>query len=87
MWGSDEVNVEGWKPLKRLQGHESGPYMPFVVSFILTPIISLYSDVTDVAWSPEDRFLASVGLDSAVMVWCGFTLGMVMHRSYLSIDN
>lgn len=46
-----------------------------------------YSDVTDVAWSPEDRFLASVGLDSAVMVWCGFTLGMVMHRSYLSIDN
>ena len=24
MWGSDEVNVEGWKPLKRLPGHESG---------------------------------------------------------------
>ena len=87
MWGSDEVNVEGWKPLKRLQGHESGSYMPLVVSFILTPIISPYSDVTDVAWSPEDRFLASVGLDSAVMVWCGFTLGMVTHRSYLSIDN
>src|SRR5271170_963166 len=34
------------------------------------------SDVTDVAWSPGDRFLASVGLDSAVMVWCGFTLGI-----------
>ncbi|KAF4616734.1 hypothetical protein D9613_008669 [Agrocybe pediades] len=54
VWGSDEINVEGWKPLKRLQGHES--------------------DVTDVAWSPGDRYLASVGLDSAVMVWCGFTL-------------
>lgn len=27
MWGSDEVNVEGWKPLKRLPGHESGEYM------------------------------------------------------------
>ncbi|KDR68421.1 hypothetical protein GALMADRAFT_129535 [Galerina marginata CBS 339.88] len=54
VWGSDEVNVEGWKPLKRLQGHES--------------------DVTDVAWSPGDRYLASVGLDSAVIVWCGFTL-------------
>ncbi|KAF8067726.1 histone transcription regulator 1 [Lyophyllum atratum] len=54
VWGSDEVNVEGWKPLKRLPGHES--------------------DVTDVAWSPEDRYLASVGLDSKVIIWCGFTL-------------
>ena len=35
------------------------------------------TDVTDVAWSPGDRYLASVGLDSAVMVWCGFTLGML----------
>ncbi|KII91275.1 hypothetical protein PLICRDRAFT_173153 [Plicaturopsis crispa FD-325 SS-3] len=54
VWGSDEVNVEGWKPLKRLPGHES--------------------DVTDVSWSPGDRYLASVGLDSKVIVWCGFTL-------------
>ncbi|KAI0659408.1 WD40 repeat-like protein [Cubamyces menziesii] len=54
VWGSDEVNVEGWKPLKRLVGHES--------------------DVTDLAWSPGDRYLASVGLDSAVMIWCGYTL-------------
>ncbi|KAH6909504.1 transcription corepressor [Coprinopsis sp. MPI-PUGE-AT-0042] len=54
VWGSDEVNVEGWKPLKRLVGHES--------------------DVTDVAWSPQDRYLASVGLDSSVMIWDGYTL-------------
>ncbi|RDB30330.1 Protein HIR1 [Hypsizygus marmoreus] len=54
VWGSDEVNVEGWKPLKRLPGHES--------------------DVTDVAWSPGDRYLASVGLDSKVIIWCGYTL-------------
>ena len=26
VWGSDEVNVEGWKPLKRLPGHESGSF-------------------------------------------------------------
>ena len=26
VWGSDEVNVEGWKPLKRLPGHESGAF-------------------------------------------------------------
>ncbi|KAI0938409.1 hypothetical protein AcV5_000100 [Taiwanofungus camphoratus] len=54
MWGSDEVNVEGWKPLKRLPGHES--------------------DVTDIAWSPGDRYLATAGLDSQVLIWCGFTL-------------
>ncbi|KAH8998062.1 histone transcription regulator 1 [Lactarius akahatsu] len=54
VWGSDEVNIEGWKPLKRLPGHES--------------------DVTDLAWSPEDRYLASVGLDSQVLIWSGFTL-------------
>jgi len=55
VWGSDEVNIEGWKPLKRLPGHES--------------------DVTDLAWSPEDRYLASVGLDSQVLIWSGYTLG------------
>ncbi|KAF5366743.1 hypothetical protein D9758_006545 [Tetrapyrgos nigripes] len=54
VWGSDEVNVEGWKPMKRLPGHES--------------------DVTDVAWAPGDRYLASVGLDSNIIIWCGFTL-------------
>ncbi|KAF8270600.1 histone transcription regulator 1 [Lactarius quietus] len=54
VWGSDEVNIEGWKPLKRLPGHES--------------------DVTDLAWSPEDRYLASVGLDSQVLIWSGYTL-------------
>ncbi|THH13234.1 hypothetical protein EW146_g6952 [Bondarzewia mesenterica] len=54
VWGSDEVNVEGWKPLKRLPGHES--------------------DVTDIAWSPGDRYLASVGLDSQILIWCGYTL-------------
>ncbi len=37
------------------------------------------SDVTDVAWSPEDRFVASTGLDSKVFIWCGFTLGTMTH--------
>jgi hypothetical protein len=31
--------------------------------------------VTDLAWSPEDRYLASVGLDSQVLIWSGYTLG------------
>ncbi|KAF8841980.1 histone transcription regulator 1 [Paxillus ammoniavirescens] len=54
VFGSNEINIENWKPLKRLPGHES--------------------DVTDIAWAPEDRYLASVGLDSNVIVWCGYTL-------------
>ena len=27
------------------------------------------------SWAPNDRYLASVGLDSKVIIWCGFTLG------------
>jgi protein HIRA/HIR1 len=34
-----------------------------------------FTDVTDLAWSPEDRYLASVGLDSQVLIWSGYTLG------------
>nr|GAT54809.1 predicted protein [Mycena chlorophos] len=62
VWGSDEVNVEGWRPLKRLPAHES--------------------DVTDVAWSPGDHYLASVGLDSKVIIWDGFT-----HEAIRTLDQ
>ncbi len=24
VWGSDDINIEAWKPMKRLPGHESG---------------------------------------------------------------
>lgn len=24
VWGTDEVNIEGWKALRRLTGHQSG---------------------------------------------------------------
>ncbi|KAG8875668.1 HIR complex subunit, partial [Tulasnella sp. 331] len=54
VWGNDEPNIEGWKALKRLPGHDS--------------------DVADLAWHPKDRYLASVGLDSKVIIWCGYTL-------------
>ena len=42
-------------------------------------------DVTDVAWSPGDRYLASVGLDSAVLVWCGYTLGKSDQQPVLEL--
>lgn len=57
VWGSDDINIEGWKALRRLTGHES--------------------DVVDCAWAPDDRYLASVGLDSRIFIWCGYTLECV----------
>lgn len=56
MFGSEEVNVENWKALRRLVGH--------------------VADVVDCAWSRDDSMLASVGLDSQVIIWDGYTFGM-----------
>lgn len=33
-------------------------------------------DVTDVAWSPDNTYLASAGLDSKIIIWDGRTFGM-----------
>lgn len=87
VFGSNEVNVEGWKPMKRLPGHESGE--SGLLSCISIRAKQL-SDVTDLAWAPEDRYLASVGLDSVVLVWCGYTLGELdlyscLHCPQLSV--
>lgn len=50
-FGSSEVNVESWRPYRRLAGHES--------------------DVVDLAWAGDDEFVATVGLDSKVIIWSG----------------
>lgn len=49
VFGSEEVNVENWKALRRLVGH--------------------VADVVDCAWSRDDTMLASVGLDSKIIIW------------------
>lgn len=49
VFGSEEVNVENWKALRRLVGH--------------------IADVVDCAWSRDDTMLASVGLDSKIIIW------------------
>ncbi|KAG6379734.1 histone transcription regulator 1 [Boletus reticuloceps] len=67
VFGSNEINIENWKPMKRLPGHES--------------------DVVDIAWAPDDRYLASVGLDSKVIIWCGYTLGKYPHERIRKLDQ
>jgi hypothetical protein len=36
-------------------------------------------DVVDLAGSPDDRYLASIGPDSMVIVWCGLSLLRSSH--------
>jgi protein HIRA/HIR1 len=67
VWGSSEVNVEVWKPIRMLPGHEN--------------------DILSVAWSDDDRFLASAGVDTMVLVWDGETFApiykLAMHTGFV----
>ncbi|BGP16724.1 hypothetical protein JCM10213_009142 [Rhodosporidiobolus nylandii] len=40
-------------------------------------LVGHQSDVAGVDWSPEDNYLASVGLDNVVLVWSGQTFDLV----------
>ncbi|CAB4382410.1 WD40 repeat-like protein [Rhizophagus irregularis] len=51
IFGSGEQNIENWKPVRRLTGHQS--------------------DVVDLAWSRDNTYLASCGLDNLVFIWDG----------------
>ncbi|KAL8291734.1 hypothetical protein RQP46_001992 [Phenoliferia psychrophenolica] len=57
VWGSSETNVENWKAVRRLVGHDS--------------------DVSGVAWSSDDSYLASTGLDSTVLIWSGHNFELI----------
>lgn len=43
--------------------------------------------MTDLSWAPNDRFLASVGLDNKVLIWSGETLEILrkldMHQGFV----
>ena len=70
VFGSNEVNVENWRSVKRLVGHENGT--PVEETLLTSP------DVQDLAWSPDNHLLVSVGLDSAIMVWNAQTFGIYL---------
>jgi hypothetical protein len=44
---------------------------------ILADVLLL--DVAELAWSPDDRYLASVGPDSIVIVSCGLSICRSSH--------
>ncbi|KAL1924204.1 uncharacterized protein VTP21DRAFT_7239 [Calcarisporiella thermophila] len=60
-FGCAEANLENWKAVKRLAGHES--------------------DVSGLAWSHDNSYLASCGLDSNVFIWHGRTFDR--HRGFV----
>jgi WD40 repeat protein len=66
IFGSNEVNVENWRSVKRLVGHENGTDIFESIDLL---------DVQDLNWSPDNHLLVSVGLDSAIMVWNAQTFG------------
>lgn len=37
-------------------------------------------DVADIAWSPDDSMIASVGLDSTVFIWDGDSFGVSSNQ-------
>ena len=38
------------------------------------------ADVVDVAWSPDNSFLATCGLDRTIMIWETETFGKLRHQ-------
>lgn len=73
IFGSNEVNIENWRSVKRLVGHENGKFG--CSGTYLMPV-----DVQDLNWSPDNHLLVSVGLDSAIMVWNAQTFGTLPQR-------
>jgi hypothetical protein len=69
VWGSDEVNVEGWKPLKRLPGHESGrSAVAFVRSFFSDSRLFRCDGCCVVSWGSLPCF-SGAGFEGHNMVW------------------
>lgn len=67
VWGSNEVNLETWKPVRMLSGHEN--------------------DILSVAWSPDDAYLASGGVDTMILIWDGDTFApvrkLIFHTGFV----
>ncbi|KAG0345255.1 HIR complex subunit [Podila humilis] len=81
--GSDDMIVMIWQ-LDRSSdawagssfGNSDGPNVENWRSF--KRLSGHASDVTDVAWSPENKYLASAGLDSKIIIWDGRSFDRVM---------
>lgn len=60
--------------------------LPFIAGRWLTRCFpGLYADVAGVAWSPDDAYVASVGLDNIVLVWSGQNFGAFPSLSFIPL--
>lgn len=73
-FGSFEHNHEPWRAKIYLRGHQSGN-RDSKGENARRAMLSLEIDVQDLAWSRDNKYLASCGVDGAVIVWDGTSFG------------
>ena len=61
----DAPNVENWVRVSTLKGHS----MSMCVVWDWELPMNLWLDVEDVAWSPDDRMLATCSIDNRILIW------------------
>ena len=81
VWGTDEINVEGWKPLKRLQGHSSGSCAQSRLNHVVSMLFSQMSPTLH-GHQETDTLPQSV---STRQLWFGVALHLVYLSYLLSI--
>ncbi|KAI9168561.1 HIR complex subunit [Blastocladiella emersonii ATCC 22665] len=90
--GAEDGSLVVWQLEKRpcqvsalMSGGAGAKSYPETLSFV-RKLPSMESDVIDLAWSHDNRFLASCSLDNTVMIWDGVTFDRVarcQHSSFV----
>ncbi|RHY11857.1 hypothetical protein DYB25_008321 [Aphanomyces astaci] len=78
-FGSNQVpNKEAWVRCSMLKSHTMGMYVCHHHKVISTARSSCVADVQDLAWSPDDRMLATCSIDNSILIWSMDHLSSVM---------
>ncbi|RQM19236.1 hypothetical protein B5M09_010178 [Aphanomyces astaci] len=78
-FGSNQVpNKETWVRCSMLKSHTMGMYVCHHHKVISTARSSCVADVQDLAWSPDDRMLATCSIDNSILIWSMDHLSSVM---------
>ncbi|RHZ42159.1 hypothetical protein DYB26_001681 [Aphanomyces astaci] len=78
-FGSNQVpNKEAWVRCSMLKSHTMGMYVCHHHKVISIARSSCVADVQDLAWSPDDRMLATCSIDNSILIWSMDHLSSVM---------